>query len=125
MSKSGISLRDSGLFTFKDPPTFGVLNFGSDVKGGQEGETTDPNLHEIRAAIEELDQKMEVAMGMIKEDQVRIMDHLWVSIQRLGNAANSVKVRMQGIEDVVGNAEAVLDKHTLADLSKGLLVALG
>ena len=125
LRKSGISLGDPGLFTFKEPPTFGVLNFGSDVKGGQEGETTDPNLQEIRAAIEELDQKMEAAMGMIKEDQVGIMDQMWMSIQRLGNAANSVKARMQGIEDVVGNAEAALDKHTLADLSKGLLVALG
>ncbi len=64
-------------------------------------------------------------MGTIKEDQVGIMDHLWVFIQRLGNAANSVKARMQGIEDVIGNTEAVLDKHTLEDLSKGLLVALG
>ncbi len=32
---------------------------------------------------------------------------------------------MQGIEDVVGDAEAVLDEHTLGDLSDGLLMAHG
>ena len=64
-------------------------------------------------------------MGTIREDQVGIMDHLWVSILRLSSAAYLVKARMQGIEGVVCNAEVVLDKQILGDLSEGLLMALG
>ena len=76
-------------------------------------------------AITELDQKMQATMGTIREDQAGIMDHLWGSMMRLSNAACSAKARMQGMEDVVGDAEAVLDKHALGDLSKGLMMSLG
>jgi hypothetical protein len=124
-SKSTISLPNKpGFFTFKDAPTFRNLEFGTDGEGVPEGKSTDPTLLEIGSAIEELDQKMQAAMGTIREDQLGIMDHLWTSILRLGSAAHLVKARMQGIEDVAGNAEAVLDKHTLGDLSKGFLMAL-
>jgi hypothetical protein len=122
-----ISLPDEpGAYTFTDGLTFGNLNFGSDGKDDKEGRSTpNPTLLEIRAAIEELDQTMQATMETIREDQVGIMDHLWVSILRLSSSARSVKARMQSIEDVVGDAEAVLDKYTLGDLSEGLLMALG
>ena len=100
--------------------------FGFDGEDDTEVKSTpNPTLLEIRVAIAEIDQKMQVVMRTIREDQVGIMDHLWVSFLRLSSAACSVKARMQGIEDVAGNAEAVLDEHTLGDLSKGLLMALG
>ena len=78
----------------------------------------------IGAAIAELDQKMQAAMGMIREDQVGIMDHLWGSLMRLSSAARSVQERMQGMEDVVGDTEAVLDEHNLGDLSEGLMMTI-
>ena len=82
---------------------FGNLKFGA---GGEDGGVeAKPTLLEIGAAIVELDQKMQVAMGKIREDQAGIMDHLW--------------------EDVVGDAEAVLDEHALGDLSEGLMMSLG
>jgi hypothetical protein len=127
-SESMISLPDKpGAYTFTDGPTFGNLKFRSDGKDDKEGRSTpNPTLLEIGMAIEELDQKMQAAMETIREDQVGIMDHLWVSILRLSSAARSVKkARIQGIEDVVGDAKAVLDEHTLGDLSEGLLMALG
>ncbi len=118
-----------GAYTFTDGPSFGNLKFRSDGKDDKEGRSTPKPtllLLEIDAAIEELDQKMQAAMETIREDQVGIMDHLWMSILRLSSAARSVKkARIQGIEDVVGNAKAVLDEHTLGDLSEGLLMALG
>jgi hypothetical protein len=108
-SKSMVSLiNEPGLYKFTDGPIFGNLKFGA---GGEYGEDeAKPTLLEIRAAIAELDQKMQAAMGMIREDQAGIMDHLWGSMMRLSSAACSVKARMQGMEDVVGNAEAVLDE---------------
>ena len=68
---------------------------------------------------------MQAAMGTIREDQVGIMDHLWGSLMRLSSAARSVQERMQGMEDVVGDTEAVLDEHNLGDVSEGLMMALG
>jgi hypothetical protein len=102
-SESMVSLPDEpGLYKFTDGPIFGNLKFGA---GGEDGGVeAKPTLLEIGAAIVELDQKMQVAMGTIREDQAGIMDHLW--------------------EDVVGDAEAVLDEHTLGDLSEGLMMSL-
>ena len=80
---------------------------------------------EIGAAIAELDQKMQAAMVTIREDQDGIMNHLWGSLMRLSSAARSVQERMQGMEDVVGDTEAVLDEHNLGDLSEVLMMALG
>jgi len=74
--------------------------------------------------IAELDQKMQAAMGAIREDQVGIMDHLWGSMMRLSSAARSVKARMKGMEDVVGDAEAILDEHNLGDLNEGLMMTI-
>ena len=109
-----------------DVPTFRNLKFGSDGEDDTEGRSTpNPTLLEIGAAIAELDQKMQTAIGMIREDQVGIMDHLWVPILSLSSTNCLVKARMQGNEDIMGKTKAVLDKHTLGDLSKGLLMALG
>ncbi len=81
-SESMISLPvEPGAYTFTDGLTFGNLNFGSNGKDDKEGwSTPNPTLLEIGATIEELDQKMQAAMEIIREDQVGIMDHLWVSI---------------------------------------------
>jgi len=123
-SESIVSLLDEpGLYKFTDGPIFGNLKFGA---GGEDGEDeAKPTLLEIGEAIAELDQKMQVAIGTIREDQAGIMDHLWDSMMCLSSAACSVKARMQCMEVVVGDAEAVLDEHNLGDLSKGLMMALG
>ena len=123
-SESMVSLLDEpGLYKFTDGPIFGNLKFGA---GGEDGEDeAKPTLLEIGAAIAELDQKMQVAMGTIREDQNGIMNHLWGSLMRLSSAARSGQERMQGMEDVVGDTEAVLDEHNLGDLSEGLMMALG
>ena len=72
---------EPGAYTFTDGLTFGNLNFGSNGNDDKEGRSTpNPTLLEIGATIEELDQKMQAAMEIIREDQVGIMDHLWVSI---------------------------------------------
>jgi len=111
-------LNEPGLYKFTDGPIFGNLKFGA---GGEDGEDeAKPTLLEIGAAIAELDQKMHAAMGTIREDQAGIMDHLWGSMMR-----RSVKARMQGMEDVVGDAKVVLDEQKLGDLSKGLMMVLG
>jgi hypothetical protein len=101
---------------------FGNLKFGA---GGEDGEEAKPTLLEIGAAIVELDQKMQAAMGTIREDQAGIMVHLWGSMLRLSSAACLVKARMQSNEGVVGDTEAVLYEQNLGDLSKGLMMALG
>jgi len=108
-SESMVSLLDEpGLYKFTDSPIFGNLKFGA---SGEDGEDeAKPTLLEIGAAIAELDQKMQATMGTIREDQAGIMDHLWGSMMRLSSVARSVKARMQGMEDVVGNAAAVLDE---------------
>ena len=79
---------------------------------------------EIGAAIADLDQKLQAAMVTIREDQVGIMNHLWGSLKRLSSAARSVQERVQGMEDGVGDTEAVLEEHNLGDLSEGLMMAL-
>jgi hypothetical protein len=123
-SDSMVSLLDEpGLYKFADGPIFGNLKFGA--RGEDGDDEAKPTVLEIGAAIAELDQKMQAAMGTIREDQVGIMDHLWGSMMRLSSAARSVKARMQGMEDMVGDAEAVLDKQNLGDLSEGLMMALG
>ena len=102
---------------------FGNLKFGA---GGEDGEDeAKPTLLETGAAIVELDQKMQAAMGTIREDQAGIMDHLCGSMLCLSSAACLVKARMQSTEGVVGNAKAVLYEQNLGDLSKGLMMALG
>ena len=123
-SEPMVSLLDEpGLYKLTDGPIVGNLKFGA---GGEDGEDeAKPTLLEIGAAIAELDQKMQAAMETIREDQAGIMDHLWGSMMRLSSAARSVKARMQGMEDVVGDAEAVLDEQNLGDLSEGLMMALG
>ena len=116
-------LNEPGLYNFTNGPIFGNLKFGS---GGEDGEDeAKPTLLEIGAAIAELDQKMQAAMRTIREDHAGIMDHLWGSMMCLSSAACSVKARMQGTEDVVGDVEAVLDEQNLGDLSEGLMMALG
>ena len=118
-SDSMVSLLDEpGRYKFADSPIFGNIDFG-------ETEGAEPTVLEIGAAIAELDQKMQAAMETIREDQVGIMNHLWGSLQRLSSAARSVQGRMQGLEDGVGDTEAVLEEHNLGDLSEGLMMALG
>ena len=118
-SEPMVSLLDEpGLYKLTDGPIVGNLKFGA---GGEDGEDeAKPTLLEIGAAIAELDQKMHAAMGTIREDQAGIMDHLWVSMMR-----RLLKARMQGMEDVVGDAKAVLDEQNLGDLSEGFMMALG
>ena len=115
---SMVSLLDEpGLYKFADGPIFGNLDFGS-------SDEAKPTVLAIGAAIAELDQKMQAAMGTIREDQNGIMNHLWGSLMRLSSAARSGQERMQGMEDVVGDTEAVLDEHNLGDLSEGLMMAI-
>jgi hypothetical protein len=115
-----VSLPDEpGLYKFADGPIFGNLNFGT--RGDEGDDETQPTVLEM---IAELKQKMQVAMVTIREDQAGIMDHLWGSMMCLSSAACSVNARMQGMEDVVGDTEAVLDVHNLGDLSKRLMMAI-
>jgi hypothetical protein len=74
-------LDEPGLYKFADGPVFGNLEFRA-------SDEAKPTMQEIGAVIAELDQKMQAAMGTIREDQVGIMDHLWGSMMRLSSAAH-------------------------------------
>jgi hypothetical protein len=63
-SDSMVSLLDEPvLYKYADGPIFGNLKFGA-------SDEAKPTVLEIGAAIAELDQKMQAAMGTIREDQV-------------------------------------------------------
>jgi hypothetical protein len=131
-SKSQIHLpNEPSKFKFFTPPTVGDDKFKF-VKKEDEGEEADVSkgesvgaVEEVRRAVMALDPKLRELVDTLQMDQVGIMGHLWNSITRLRSSVDSLRARVRGVEQEVGDMAEVLDEYNLVNLSEGVMRAMG
>ena len=71
-----------------------------------------------------IDNKLQLFVESVRTDQVGSMEHLWLSITRLGSALDAVLSRVQGVKNEIGDTSDLMDNFNLMDLSEGLTRAL-
>ena len=71
-----------------------------------------------------IDNKLQLFVESVRTDQVGSMEHLWLSITRLGSALDAVLSRVQGVENEISDTSDLMDNFNLTDLSEGLTRAL-
>ena len=71
-----------------------------------------------------INNKLQLFVESVRTDQVGSMEHLWLSITRLGSALDAVLSRVQGVENEIGDTSDLMDNFNLTDLSEGLTRAL-
>jgi hypothetical protein len=96
-----------------------------DSSNEEEEGTGADGMEEIRSVLKEVDNKLHLLVVTVKANQIGMMEHFWDSILCLGSAIEAMHTRIQGLEQDVGDASEVLDKHNLVDLSEGIMKGVG
>ena len=117
------------MFKFAELQTFGDVHFETDfpVEPGEEEDTKHVHrreLYELQSVVTAIDNKLWLFVEAVRTDQLGSMEHLWLSITRLGSALDAVLSRVQGVENKVGDTSDLMDDFNLTDLSEGLTMAL-
>ena len=121
---------DPSKYVFANPPQFGNLEEELDPEREDEEEAGDSKdeptneMKRMRIALIGLDTKMRDLVEGLKIDRIGAMEHLWSSIADLGSFADSIRSRITGVEQEIGDSTDVLDAHNLADLSEGVMQSL-
>ncbi len=135
-STSGIYLPDEpNTFVFMEPQVFGDVKFKTELPKREEKaidyctdedkeEDICKELDKLRMVIKQLNSKLHLLVVLVKTDQVGMLNHLWASILRLGQAYDALHARTRGVEQDLGDSLDVLDEFNLSDLSKGVMRAL-
>ena len=60
----------------------------------------------------------------VRTDQIGMMDHLWLSIQKLGAAIKAVRARLQSVEEDIGDTSDLFEDLAVGGLCEGVVRAL-
>ena len=129
-STSGLYLpEEPSMFKFAELQTFGDVHFETDfpVEPGEEEDTKHVHrreLYELQSVVTAIDNKLWLFVEAVRTDQLGSMEHLWLSITRLGSALDAVLSRVRGMENEVGGTSDLMDDFNLTDLNEGLTMAL-
>jgi hypothetical protein len=78
----------------------------------------------VKEAIQDLNRKMCLVLVAVRTDQVGMMDHLWLSIQKLGATIKVVRARLQSVEEDIGDTSDLFEDLAMGDLCEGVVRAL-
>jgi hypothetical protein len=87
-------------------------------------ETERVELDLVQKAVKDLDCKMRLVLVSMWADQIGMMDHLWVSIVKLGSTIEAVHFRLWRVEEDISDTSDLLDNHNIGNLSEGVARAL-